>query len=64
LLPSQEFGLLAGRVFENARGQSLGGGVGHLLHLRQINVETGPLVAVRAAGNDFSPLFREFADAA
>ena len=64
MLRSQEFGWSAGRVFAHARGQSLGGGVGHHLHLRQINVETGPLVAVRATGNDFSPLFREFADAA
>jgi hypothetical protein len=37
-------------------------GVGHLLHLRQINVKTRPLITISPAGNDFSPLLRELAD--
>jgi hypothetical protein len=45
LLRSQVLGLLACRFFQHARGQSLGGGVGHLLHLGQIDVEARPLFA-------------------
>jgi hypothetical protein len=64
LLRPEEFGLLAGRFFEHASSQSLRRGVGHLLHLGQIDVQTWSLVPVSAAGNDFSPLFREVVDAA
>jgi hypothetical protein len=59
---SQLFALLCRRHLQGAGGQTLSGSVGHLFHLRQIDIQARPFVAKSLAHNNFSPLFRKSGD--
>jgi hypothetical protein len=59
---AQGLGLLAGTGLERAGRQAGGGGQRHLLHLIDIDVETGPVVAERVPDDDFAPLPGELLD--
>jgi hypothetical protein len=63
LLVAQELGLLGRGLFEGAGGQAAGGGLGDLLHLCQIDIPPGALVAEGTADNDFAPVLGELGDA-
>jgi len=62
LLLSQVLSLPRGRFLQGACGQSLRSGVSHLLHLRQIHVESGALLAKCMSNDNFSPLLGESPD--
>ena len=62
LLFSQFLSLPRGRFLQRAGGQPLGSGVGHLLHLRQIHVQSGALLAKCMANDNFPPLLGEPGD--
>ena len=59
LLFAQGGGLLFEKGLQGAFGESSGSGTGELLHGIEIDVETGPVVAEGASGNDFAPLGSE-----
>jgi hypothetical protein len=59
LLGSQLLGLLRGGLFESAGGQAACCGQGHFFHLRQIDIQSRPVVAKGATDDNFSPGFGE-----
>lgn len=62
LLFAQGGGLLFEEGLQGALGESRGGGQGNLLHGRKIDIESGPVVAEGASGDDFAPLSGEAAE--
>ncbi len=58
----QLLGLLFEEVLDGAFGQPLGGGTGHVLHGRQINIQPGAVGTEGVPGDDFPPLFGESAN--
>jgi hypothetical protein len=55
--------LQAGGGFEGPGRQATGGGHGHGLHLRQIDIQPGPVFAKSAPGDNFSPAVGQLLDA-
>jgi hypothetical protein len=62
LLFAQLTRLLLGRCLQSSRQQTAHGRYPDVLHLGQINVETGTLFTPLLAYDDFSPAFSEFFD--
>jgi hypothetical protein len=62
LLRAQGVGLLFQEGLQGALGEAGGGRVGDLLHGGEIDVESGPVVAEGASGDDFAPLCGEAAE--
>jgi hypothetical protein len=56
---AQLLALLRSRFLQGTGRQPLRRGISHLLHLGQVHVQTGALLAKSSANHDFSPLFRE-----
>jgi hypothetical protein len=61
-LAAEVLSLLAGSRLHGASGQAASSGNGHSLHLGQIHVQAGPLVAKNSARDDLSPTARRFSD--
>ena len=62
LLWAERLGLLLQELGQGAFGQTCGGSVDDLLHRVEVDIQTGPLVAEGAAGDDFTPVGGEGAD--
>lgn len=62
MLVAQGGGLAVEEGLEGAFGEAGGGGVGDLLHHVEVDVESGSVIAERAAGDDFPPLGGELAE--
>jgi hypothetical protein len=62
LVLAQRLGLLFEERLQGALGQAGGGGLGNLLHGREIDVESGSVVPEGASGDDFAPLRGEVAE--
>lgn len=62
LLLAQLTGLLVGGHLQGAGQQTLHGRHRDILHLGEIDIETGPLFAPVLAHDNFSPAFGQFAD--
>jgi len=62
LLIAQGGGLTVEESLEGAFGEALGGSVGDLLHGVEVDVESGSVIAERAASDDFAPLGSELTE--
>jgi hypothetical protein len=62
LLLAQGVGLLFEESLQGTLGEASGGGEGDLLQSRQIDIESGALVAEGASGDNFAPLGSEAAE--
>jgi hypothetical protein len=62
VLLTQLAGLHLSRRFHGSGQQATHGREAHVFHLRQIDVQTGPLVTPVLAHNDFSPAPGQFFD--
>ena len=63
LCAAERLGLLAGTGLERAGGQAGDGGERHFLHLVEVDVKAGPVVAEGVPDDNFPPLPGELLDA-
>lgn len=59
---SESVGLLPGSLFQDAGEQPSGGGVSHLFHLGEVDVEPGSLVTEGASADNFPPFVGQLSD--